>query len=109
MAWDYAELSKKAKEMGGPEMLVEKVFTDGKAAGKVEMYPVVAGALALGVGATAIINHFVNKARKTKEEAAKAKQELIQGIKDYDAAQDNKVNTETVEDAAEAEKGDSTA
>lgn len=107
MAWDYEELSKKAKGMGGPEMLVEKIFTDGKTAGRLEMYPVVAGALAFGVGATAIINHFINKAKKSKEEAEKAKQELIQGIKDYDAAQEDKMKTTTVERVTVEEEGES--
>ncbi len=88
MAWDYAELSKMAKESGGPEKLVELLVESGKK----EVLPWVGVAFAGGVALTACvqkaIKYFSEKSKISAAEVAAAKQELIQGIKDYDASQE---------------------
>ena len=79
--WDYAELSKAAKAAGGPEKYVEMLERASKEAGKMEMLPWV------GVAAATIkiVDYF--KSRKTNNlEIEIAKEELIKGIKEYDAA-----------------------
>lgn len=98
MSWDYAELSKLAKENGGPEALVEKLvqsgIDQGISEGKNSMVPVIGIALALGVGITVgiqkIIEHF-SKQKYSLEEIEKAKEEIIQGIKAYDEMNPNEV------------------
>lgn len=87
MEWPYAELSKAAKAAGGPEKLVEKLVNSGKQ----EMYPwlgitFVAGSI-LTVTVQKITRYFKKKKAISKEEVEKAKSEIIQGINDYDAAQ----------------------
>ena len=108
MAWDYAELSKAAKAAGGPEKLVNLIEEGGKSIGRIEgqssMVPWIGlaalGASALTAGVIKLVDHF--KAKKAISQAAvdEAKAELIQGIKDYDAA-----HPEEIEDDA-VEKGD---
>ena len=68
--WDYAELSKAAKAVGGPEKYVEMLELASKEAGKKEMFP--------WLGAAAV-------KKKNVAETAKAKEEIINGIKEYDA------------------------
>ena len=94
MSWDYAELSKAAKAAGGPEKLVDLITEGGKAIGRIEgqssMVPYIGGAAVAAAVVTAAViklnEHF--KAKKANSQAAmdEAKAELIQGIKDYDAA-----------------------
>ena len=87
--WDYAELSKAAKAAGGPEKYVEMLERASKEAGKMEMLPWVGvaavGASLLTAGTIKIVDYF--KSRKTNNlEIEIAKEELIKGIKEYDAA-----------------------
>lgn len=88
MKWNYAELSKMAKESGGPEKLVDVLI----ASGKKEILPwlgiaFVSGA-AFAVFIPKAIQYFSKKIKHipSAEEDA-AKQELIEGIKDYDHSQ----------------------
>lgn len=82
--WNYAELSKLASECGGPEKLVEVLVNSGKK----QMMPwvgvAIAGGALLTVGVQKVINYFADK-KISDEEVELAKQELIQGIKEYDA------------------------
>lgn len=94
MAWDYAELSKAAKKAGGPEKLVELIEQGGKAIGRAEgrssMLPWLG---VVGIGASVftatvikIGDHLREKESISQEAVDQAKTELVQGIKDYDAA-----------------------
>lgn len=84
MSWNYAELSKAAKAAGGPEALTELLVQSGRN----QMTPWIAAftliGAGVGIGITKAVEFF--KARKeTSEQAVEAaKQELIQGINDYD-------------------------
>lgn len=86
MAWNYAELSKAAKENGGPEKLVEMLIDSGKKS----MVPWLGVALASGVGLTIgiqkIMQYLKEKSLQSKRAVEAAKAELIKGINDYDAA-----------------------
>ena len=87
--WDYAELSKAAKAAGGPEKYVEMLELKSKNAGKMEMLPWV-GAAAVGtflVTKTAIkvVDYFKAKKKKNEMEIVKVKEDIINGIKEYDA------------------------
>ena len=105
MAWDYAELSKAAKAAGGPEKLVNLIEEGGKSIGRIEgqssMVPWIGlaalGASALTAGVIKLVDHF--KAKKAISQAAvdEAKAELIQGIKDYDAAHPDEIEDDAVE------------
>ena len=89
MAWDYAELSKAAKVAGGPEKHVEMLERASRDAGKMEMLPWVGvaavGASLLTVAAVKVVDFFKSKKRQNQEDIEAAKQEIIAGIKAYDA------------------------
>ena len=87
--WDYAELSKVAKAAGGPEKYVELLKQASKDAGKMEMLPWI-GAAAVGASLLTasvfkIVDHFKSKQKKNEAEIEKAKEEIINGIKEYNA------------------------
>ena len=86
MVWDYAELSKMAKANGGPEKLVDLLINSGKR----KMFPWLGAAVAVGVATTVLVQkaykYLSDKKAESNAEMELAKQELIQGIKDYDAA-----------------------
>ena len=85
--WNYAKLSKAAKICGGPEQLVETIFSAGKKTGMIKLLPLLPFLLAAGMGVQKLIDYIKEKRRASREELEAAKQELIQGIKDYDARQ----------------------
>lgn len=93
MSWNYAELSKSAKAAGGPEKLIESLIDAGKSAGKKEMFPVLGITLVVGALATIGIQKIIKILSKEKalsqSEIATIKAELIEGIKDYDAAHED--------------------
>ena len=87
--WEYAELSKAAKVAGGPEKYVEMLERASRDAGKMEMLPWVGvaavGASLLTVAAVKVVDFFKSKKRQNQEDIEAAKQEIIAGIKAYDA------------------------
>lgn len=87
--WDYAELLKASKATGGPEKYVEMLELTSKAAGKMEMLPwigaAVVGASLVTAAAIKGVDYFKSKRKKNEIEIAKAKEEIINGIKEYDA------------------------
>lgn len=102
MSWEYAELSKAAKAAGGPEALMEQVTEGAKQEGRDEMTSVVFAAFAiggfLGWGVPKVVNFFkgcFGKKKPSEEEISAAKAEIIQGIKDYDAAQESENKSDT--------------
>lgn len=110
MAWDYAELSKAAKAAGGPEKLVETIEAAAKAQGRSEMAPLIGlaaiAATGITIGVTKLVNHFKKKKAVSQEALDQAKAELIQGIKDYDAAHPEVINEE--DDGLTKEKEENT-
>ena len=99
--WDYAELSKAAKAAGGPEKYVEMLERASRDAGKMEMLPwvgvAVVGASLLTVATVKVIDYFKSKKRQNQEDIEAAKQEIIAGIKAYDAEQENIENNQSTE------------
>ena len=108
--WDYAELSKSAKAAGGPEKYVEIIEKAGKTEGKAEMIPVLGAAIAGTAVLTAVtmkaIEYFKAKRKQSQAELEQAKQELIDGIKQYDAEHktDTEVGLEVPDDKTETDK-----
>ena len=100
MSWDYAKLSKMAKENGGPAALVEKLFQDGVSQGKKSMYPVVIVVLLVGATAWEGGKWIWKKIRlklgknPSEDEIRMVKEELIQGINDYNAAHEDEDSSE---------------
>lgn len=94
--WDYAELSKAAKAAGGPEKYVEMLECASRDAGKREMLPWVGmaaiGASLLTAAAVKVVDYFKAKKHQNQKEIEVAKQEIIAGIKAYDAEHENERN-----------------
>ena len=97
--WDYALLSQRAKAVGGPEKLVEELFEQGRQLGvrqtweKIGIGAGITGVLAgLGLIIYAIAKRISRM--KNKDEENKLKNELIQGIKEYDRQQELQSKTE---------------
>lgn len=88
--WDYAELSKAAKVAGGPEKYVELLEKASKEAGKLEMLPWIGagavGASLLTAATIKVVDYFKSKKKATQNELLLAKEEIINDIKEYDAA-----------------------
>lgn len=87
--WGYAELSKTAREFGGPEKFVEFIEISNRQKGREEMLPLVVVAI-LGsslLTAGIIKIRSIKKVRKNKndEQIEIIKEGLIEGIKEYDA------------------------
>lgn len=86
--WDYAELSKVAKVAGGPEKYVDMLEQASKDTGKMEMLPwlgaAAVGASLLTAATIKVVDYFKSKKKKNEAEIEKAKEEIINGIKDYD-------------------------
>lgn len=87
--WDYAELSKASKAAGGPEKYVEMLERASRDAGRMEMLPWVGvaavGASLFTVATVKVVDYFKSKKRQNREDIEAAKQEIIVGIKTYDA------------------------
>lgn len=103
MAWDYADLSKAAKEAGGPEKLMELLIESGKETGRSEMIPVVIIAVFITMGAAYVGDRLVKFRKKkiSQKEVESAKSELVRGIMDYDATHTVKVENDTIEEGQE--------
>ncbi|WP_379971492.1 hypothetical protein [Ectobacillus sp. sgz5001026] len=99
MAWNYAELSKMAKDSGGPEKLVELLVKSGEKKMEKKILPWVGVAFGVGItltgGVQKTIDYLAQKKAISTAEVESAKKELIQGIKNYDAS---KAGTENESD-----------
>lgn len=88
--WNYAKLSKLAKLNGGPEKLVNIIAKEGVRqgikTGRLQMIPFAIGAFLIGLSIKPIYDYIQGKKAKSIAEYEAARAELIQGIKDYDAA-----------------------
>ena len=88
MSWDYSELSKQAKQAGGPQALTDKIEECGRQKGRDEMKPVViiASFISLISGAVApkVYHYFKGKKAMAQIESEKAKEELVQRLEEYD-------------------------
>ena len=87
--WDYAELSKEVKIAGGPKKYVELLDKASKDAGKMEMAPWIGvaaiGASLLTAATIKVVDYFKSKKKNNAAEIEKAKEEIIKGIKEYNA------------------------
>ena len=103
--WDYAELSKAAKAAGGPEKYVELIELASKEAGKMEMLPWIGaaavGASLLTAATIKVVDYFKSKKKAAHNEIVLAKEEIINGIKEYDAAHANEEGGEENADVSE--------
>lgn len=105
--WSYAQLSKIASSVGGPEKLMEIIknqafqegFKEGLKKGKIQMLPYVVAALSIGIGGTIAFNKW-NESRKRKttalhisaDKARVAEELLIQKIKEVYNEEDNQAD-----------------
>lgn len=88
MAWDYAELSKLAKANGGPAELVDLLIEHGKEIGESKALRRVRIVVAAGfvvAGIYKLVDYFSKKKAVSDAAVEAAREEIIQGINDYDA------------------------
>ena len=98
--WDYAKLSKAAKEKGGPQKLVDELIDFGKELGKAEgrkdmrVYVELAGVIGILGGALLLkIYQLFNEKKEISPEAIEeTKVMLINGIEKYDSTHTNEVD-----------------
>ena len=104
--WDYANLSKNAKAAGGPEKYVEIIEKTGEKNGMMKMVPAIFGAVALTAVTMKAIEYFKAKRKQGQAELEQAKQELIDGINQYDAEHeiDTQVGLEVPDDKTETDR-----
>lgn len=100
MGWSYAELSKLAKVNGGPKKLVDLLIKSGEKKMQPWLGVAFAGGIAATIGVQEIIEHFSQQKDISSPEVELAKKEIIQGIKDHDAAK-NPIENKTIEDSDE--------
>ena len=103
--WDYAELSKAAKAAGGPEKYIELLEKASKETGKLEMLPwigaVAVGSLLLTAATIKVVDYLKSKKKSAENEILLAKEEIINGIKEYDEAHANEERNEEGADVPE--------
>lgn len=99
-SWDYADLSKDAKAAGGPQAYTDTIYEAGRQEGHKDMVPLAGLCLVIGAGVASFAPKIVagfkhckawlserfGHDKITDAELENAKQQLIQGIEDYDAA-----------------------
>ncbi|CCX36651.1 MAG: hypothetical protein ACLTEG_06795 [Acutalibacter sp.] len=103
--WDYAELSKAAKAAGGPEKYIELLEKASKETGKLEMLPWIGaaavGSLLLTAATIKVVDYLKSKKKSAENEILLAKEEIINGIKEYDEAHANEERNEEGADVPE--------
>lgn len=103
--WDYAELSKAAKAAGGPEKYIELLEKASKETGKLEMFPWIGaaavGSLLLTAATIKVVDYLKSKKKSAENEILLAKEEIINGIKEYDGAHANEERNEEGADVPE--------
>ena len=86
--WDYAKLSKAAKEAGGPKKYVDLLESASKKAGKMEMLPWIGiaaiGSSLLTVTTIKVANYIKSKKTATQNEIELAKEDLLSSTKGSD-------------------------
>ena len=104
--WNYASLSKWAHENGGPEKAVEMLISTGKR----KMIPWIGIAAGMGVAGTLACQKTIQCLKKKKElldtQEKIVRQEVIQGIKTYDATHSIQSVDRQVEDGLPEQKKD---
>lgn len=89
--WDYAELSKAAKSIGGPEKFVEMLENTSRRKGKLEMIPwlgvAAAGGFAINIIISGLVKHFKEVKKQNDEDIEVAKRGIISSIDDCDSDQ----------------------
>lgn len=104
--WSYAQLSKRASSVGGPEKLLKivksRAFQEGLKKGKIQMIPVAAGGLVIGILGTVGVSKW-NESRKlkmtdqdiTKDEALAAEKILIQKMQNAEEDEARQASEDT--------------
>ncbi len=80
MSWNYADLTKKASMVGGPEAYVELLIESGRRSGRKEMLPAVLLATCVGYGIFKVVDHYKKEKKVADTFTENAKQELIKGM-----------------------------
>lgn len=78
--WPYAELTSMAKQMGGPQKMIETITSNARAEGRMDMVPWMGVAALIGVGAKWAydkVKGYIDTRKQSKEEAERAQEVLV--------------------------------
>lgn len=97
MSWDYAEMSKMAKELGGPEQYAQHLYSSGRMSGLYEGRSQGAAVGIIGMLGGMAIKYLINEAfkryrerkRKEAEEVSEYKEKLIRAMEAQAVAENN--------------------
>ncbi|NJE81779.1 hypothetical protein E0L17_10690 [Olsenella sp. SW781] len=81
--WPYAELTSMAKQMGGPQKMIETITSNARTEGRMDMIPWLGAAALIGAGAKwgyDKVKGYINNRKKAKEEAERAQEVLVKII-----------------------------
>lgn len=103
--WDYAKLSESAKAAGGPEQYVQEIEDNGKKIGREQMQPWIAVAfwggavcgIALWEGIKKLCKKCKANKKSTQDKVALAKEEIINGINEYNATHEKTMEESILE------------
>lgn len=93
MSWDYAQMSKAAKQSGGPEKWIGAIKAASRSQGHRDMLPIVVLAMGAGTAIGGIAVKFGGRLTSRKQaleaESAKAEQMVVAHIESEDAARES--------------------
>lgn len=101
MSWDYAQMSKAAKQSGGPEKWIGPIKAASRSQGHRDMLPIVALAMGVGtaIGGIAVMlgGRLAGCQQALKAESAKAEKMVIAHIESEDAARESETEEQDAE------------
>lgn len=77
--WPYAELTSMAKQMGGPQKMIEIITSNARTEGRMDMIPWMGVAALIGAGAKwgyDKVREYIDNRMQNKEEAERAQEAL---------------------------------
>ena len=78
--WPYAELTSMAKQMGGPQKMIETITSNARTEGRMDLIPWMGVAAIIGAGAKwgyDKVKGYIDNRKQNKEKAKRAQEVLV--------------------------------
>lgn len=103
--WDYAQLSRMAKESGGVRELIRILKEAGRQQGRREMIPCVVAAAAAGAGITYVYGKICrtlhSKHHVSAQEIREAEESLVRTFEEYEKTECGSISNDEESDGCE--------